>query len=166
MNLKIILSGIFILASPILAAADELKADEIAEIKRDIQQLVNDYAIYRDRHDAKGYSSLFAEDGCLTVRGNKLCGREALFERLANADASSVSMHIMTTSQVTVIDHHNAQGVHYAAVYTGTRTENKEGAIPVSGFSVLGQYHDRYVKTADGWKIKERVMQPVFTTAE
>ncbi len=166
MKLPIIVSGILILALSPLAAADELKADEVAQIKRDIQQLVNDYAMYRDRLDAKGYSSLFAEDGCLTVRGNKLCGREALYERLANADPSGVSMHVMTTSQITVIDPNNAEGVHYAAVYTGTRTENQEGAIPVSGFSVLGQYHDRYVKTADGWKIKERVMQPVFTTAE
>lgn len=141
-------------------------ATESVEIRSEILQLVNDYAIYRDRSDAKNYSSLFAVDGCLTVRGNELCGREALYQRLANADGSRVSMHVMSSSQITIIDRDNATGVHYAAVYGGARTENQEGPIPVSGFAVLGQYHDHYVRTADGWKISKRIMRPIFVTAD
>jgi hypothetical protein len=56
--------------------------------------------------------------------------------------------------------------VHYAAVYSADATDVPGQPIPVKGFAVLGQYHDKYVRTEEGWKFAERVMKPVFTTAE
>lgn len=139
---------------------------EAAKIRLEIQQLVDDYAIYRDNLDAKNYANLFTEDGVLIVRGNEYQGREILYQRMLDADTSRVSMHVMSSSQITIIDRNNATGVHYAAVYTGSPTDNPGQPIPVRGFAILGQYRDNYARTAEGWKISERKMQPVFATAD
>jgi hypothetical protein len=138
-----LISALFCVAS----IADEIDSEEAAKIKLEITQLVNDYAIYRDRLDARNYANLFAEDGRLTVRGRLTQGREAIYERISGYDSSHVSMHIMTSSQINIID-------------------DSDRPIPVKGFTVLGQYHDKYVRTEEGWKFAERVMKPVFRTAE
>jgi hypothetical protein len=39
-------------------------------------------------------------------------------------------------------------------------------AVPVKGFVALAKYHDKYLRTKDGWKILERRMVPVFTSIE
>jgi uncharacterized protein (TIGR02246 family) len=157
-----LISALFCVAS----IADEIDSEEAAKIKLEITQLVNDYAIYRDRLDARNYANLFAEDGRLTVRGRLTQGREAIYERISGYDSSHVSMHIMTSSQINIIDRDHATGVHYAAVYSAAATDDSDRPIPVKGFTVLGQYHDKYVRTEEGWKFAERVMKPVFRTAE
>jgi len=53
-------------------------------------------------------------------------------------------------------------------VYGGTPDETQSGeqVIPIDGFRLMGKYHDKYVRTDEGWKFAERRLQRVFTAAE
>lgn len=136
--------------------------------KIEIQQLVDDYAIYRDRFDPEGYASVFAEDGEFLFRGQTYKGREALADRVRAENPNVRTMHVMTSGQIVLLDENNAEGIHYASIYSEPVDPTlPEGAlIPVSNFAVMGIYTDTYVRTDEGWKIATRYITPVFTAAE
>jgi hypothetical protein len=91
-----------------------------------------------------------------------------LQKRVEDSDPNVARMHIMSTSQITVIDDHKATGIQYVTVYAKTlEAPVEEGyRIPLDGFAVMGKYFDKYVLTDDGWKFAERKMQPVFRSAD
>lgn len=161
----------FILLSvlSVLSLSNTLSAKELSEsewlIKAEIQQLVNDYAIYRDRLDPEGYANVFAEDGEFLYRGAVFKGRDALKKRVKEADSARTTMHIMTSGQIRILDDTHAEGDHYATIYSKVSDDSlEEGApIPVSNFAVMGIYSDEYILTTDGWKIAKRSLKSVFT---
>lgn len=159
--------SLFILSLTASNAA-EISFDQTKAIKAEIKQLVDDYGYYRDSYNAEGYANVFSEDGKFTFRGKVYQGREVLAQRIRDYDPSGVSMHMMSSSHVEIIDANNASGIHYAAIYSKTPEEplEKGAMISVNGPAVIGKYADKYVLTDDGWKISERMFTPIFNTAE
>lgn len=159
----IFISAISLLALSNAQAASLSNAETMA-IKIEIKMLADSYGVYRDNLDAVGYAGLFAQDGKLVVHGNAVEGRAAIQARVEGAKKGSTSMHLMSTSHITVIDADTATGVHYAAVYGGETVES--GAISVSGPGSVGKYTDKYTRTADGWRFAERSFSAIFTTTK
>lgn len=128
------------------------------DVYQDCMNLVNDYALYRDRFDADSFSSLFTEDASLTVVSQTWDGRAAIRERIQNLDSSSFIRHLMSTIRITPVDANHATGISYATIYSAP-----DGTNTVEGFALMGEYHDEFVRTPEGWKIQTRVLQSVFS---
>jgi uncharacterized protein (TIGR02246 family) len=115
--------------------------------------LVTDYAYHRDQFNAKEFASLFTEDASLTVVNQTWVGREDIEQRIEGLKTGSTIRHEMSTIRIVPIDENNATGVSYATIYSAPL-----GETSVSGFALMGEYHDEFVRTADGWKISKRVL--------
>lgn len=128
------------------------------DVYRDCINLVTDYAIHRDRFDAEAFSSLFTEDAVLTVGGQTWTGRSAIRQRIEGLQNGSSIRHLMSTIRITPVDENNATGISYATIYSAPA-----GSNTVEGFTLIGEYHDEFVRTADGWRIHKRELHTAYT---
>lgn len=129
------------------------------------QNLVLDYAYYRDQLDPESFGNLFAEDAELIVRGNRFQGRAAIKQRLIDEANTPITKHMMSTIRIFEESASSASGVSYVTVYAGTADNQAPLPQPVSGFAAVGAYHDKFVLTEDGWKIARREFIPTFRHA-
>lgn len=128
------------------------------EIEDACTELVLDYALYRDRFDADPYANIFAEDAVLTVLGQVYTGRAAIRQRLLDGRDGQITRHMMSTIRIFVQDDQTASGVSYVTVYGAN-----PGEFPLdAAVTAVGEYHDKFVRTAQGWKIARRTFVPVF----
>ncbi|GJM14472.1 MAG: hypothetical protein DHS20C12_28750 [Pseudohongiella sp.] len=135
-----------------------IPASQAADIYRECSNLVIDYAYFRDRYDAQGFSNIFTEDAKLNVLGQTWEGREGIRQRIEGLDKSGTIRHLMTTIRIEQIDETHAKGVSYATIYT-----SDAGSNSTEGFALIGEYHDDFVLTDEGWKISYRELKPVFS---
>ena len=165
--MKYILNFVAVTLSLVLvtAQAADLSAEEEWRIKAEIKQLVDRYAMSRDNLDAEGYAGVFAEDGTLFLFGESYTGHDDIASLSESWDVDSVGMHMMSTSQITIVDESNATGIHYSTVYGAVPPESHEegGLIEISGPVIQGKYSDVYRLTDEGWRIAERRFQPVYS---
>jgi len=115
--------------------------------------LVTDYAYHRDQFNAKEFANLFTEDASLTVVSQTWVGRAEIEQRIEGLKTGSTIRHEMSTIRIVPIDADHATGVSYATIYSAPA-----GVNSVSGFALMGEYHDEFVRTADGWKFSKRVL--------
>ncbi len=132
----------------------------LADTRKACTDLVLDYAYYRDRPDAAGVANLFTEDARMTVLGQTFEGRQAIHDRIVAGADGPIFRHMMSTIRIFPQDEATATGVSYVTVYNAPRGE---GPQPVERFAGVGEYHDKFVRTADGWRIAEREFVLVFT---
>lgn len=128
------------------------------DVYRDCINLVTDYAYHRDRFDAAEFSNLFTEDASLSVGNQTWEGRSNIRARIEGLDKSGSIRHLMSTIRIEPIDELHARGVSYATIYTAAAGSNS-----TEGFAIIGEYHDRFVLTDDGWKISNRELKSVFS---
>ncbi|NKB98174.1 MAG: hypothetical protein GKR90_06720 [Pseudomonadales bacterium] len=156
-NLNFLWLSICIVAGATQAAhaADESQAAIDACTK-----LVTDYAFYRDRPDADAVAILFTADATMDLFGQKFAGREAIRDRIAAGVGGPVYRHFISTINIEVsANGRSAIGVTYVVVYRGDESELPQTLTePVA----IGEYHDQFQRTRDGWKIAARVFVPVF----
>ena len=138
------------------------RLDEAA-IKAACEELVLNYAYYRDRPDADGVAAQFTEDARLEVLGQTFIGRDKIHARIEAGKGGPVFRHMMSTIRIFPVDQNQATGVSYVTVYSAPPGDMPQ---PINNFAAVGEYHDRFVRTAEGWKIAERKFVFVFAPAE
>lgn len=131
-------------------------ADE--EMYRACTNLVYGYAYHRDHFNAEEFADLFTEDASLTVGGQTWVGRADIRQRIEGLKTGSTIRHEMSTIRIVPIDADHATGVSYITIYSAPA-----GETSVSGFSMMGEYHDEFVRTADGWKISKRILMQKYS---
>ena len=127
------------------------------------EQLEHDYAIYRDRGDAKAFANIFTKDGEWGRPNAIIKGRDAIEEYINNSNSRSlqeVHMQLTTTIQIKPIDKLTATGVSYAIVLEAPI----EDGLPVTllGFQVASESRSIYKLTDEGWKIDKREYTTLF----
>ncbi|MEM7277174.1 MAG: nuclear transport factor 2 family protein [Pseudomonadota bacterium] len=128
------------------------------------KDLVTDYAIARDHGDAEGYAATFAQDGELILPSGSFKGRDQLRQRLTENRGKSVSRHMMSTTQIKVVDTENAVGISYAVIYIEPAPDKgSTGAVATQGPAAIGEYRDSFRLTDQGWKFSRREFVPVFS---
>ncbi len=129
------------------------------EVEDACEELVLNYAWYRDRMDADGFGSIFSRDARLEVLGEVFEGRDAIRQRLIDGKDGPMTRHLMSTIRIFPEDSDTARGVSYVTVYIAPR-----GDLPraLEDDPAIGEYHDRFERTAEGWKIADRRFVPVF----
>lgn len=115
--------------------------------------LVTDYAYHRDQFNAEEFADLFTEDASLTVVNQTWVGRTEIEQRIEGLKTGSTIRHEMSTIRIVPVDDDHATGVSYATIYSAP-----EGETTVAGFVLMGEYHDEFVRTSEGWKINKRVL--------
>ncbi len=131
------------------AAAGTLTAQDHAEI----EQLYYRYNHGGDFRDSELWLSAFTDDAVFTVVGQRtLRGRAELEAMRAERDAGHGDRgrrHWNNGWRIVPTPDGAAARVYWIVVDVGTGT-------PITDRS--GYYDDRYVRTADGWRIAERII--------
>jgi SnoaL-like domain len=113
-----------------------------------------------DARDYVAFARLFAVDGQFvraTDRCAPLTGREAIAAALERRPASRFTRHLCTNIEVDVQDADHAQSVCYLLLYSATLTDpNSHKVLRADARQAVGEYHDRFVRTAEGWRIARR----------
>lgn len=128
-----------------------------ADDRQDLLDLVARYAQAVDGRDVDALIECFNPDGRLTFvsTGAVLVGHEAIRQFFNEAftglmaSATSASTHLMTNTLVKFRGEDEASLETTAVSYFATETRTEVG---VRGLT----YSDRCVRTADGWRLRER----------
>ncbi|HEX4183435.1 MAG TPA: nuclear transport factor 2 family protein [Caulobacteraceae bacterium] len=145
-------------------AEPTLSAEARAEIMAACERLSHDYAHLADAGRMEEWSHLFAEDGELMLPGAVVNGRPAILKAVSGPRGDIVSIHSMTNIRIDVESPTKASGLVYITAF---QVPKKDGVGPMVAIapSVVGQYADEYVKTADGWRFARRAFTPLVTAA-
>jgi hypothetical protein len=134
----------------------EEAADRLA-----IRELVEGYAHYADRRDAKGQMSLFTTDAHFVVYMNandprpsqELHSREALAPVFADLNKYGATMHFVGQSTILNLTVDRATGEAYCLAHHLT-IEDEKRQLMIAAL----RYYDTFVKVDGAWLFAERLL--------
>lgn len=116
-------------------------------------RLCVDFANHLDARRYGAVLDLFTEDGTLDRMGTVFAGRAALEGFLAARSTSVTTRHLCTNIRVHFDGADEATGFCYVLFFQGSAGEGVAKAV---GAPSVVEYHDRFRRTAAGWRIQER----------
>jgi ketosteroid isomerase-like protein len=125
----------------------------------DILDLIMRYAVAVDTRDFDGVAACFTEDATAEYSGHVLDpGVKPIIDHISGIASFPASQHVFGSSTVD-INGDSAHTVSYAVAYL---------VGPVDGgHEVISRglvYTDDLIRTSDGWRIKNRVHKPIWST--
>lgn len=142
-----------------------MDAKERREIERECMDLVIALTHASD-HDRKEESvDLFTPDGTWIRGGKPFTGRAELLASFRGSP-TQVVRHFTSNIRIEVKDESHAEGITYYIAFiqdpgTATPTLPLEFAPPFS----MGEWHDKFIKTASGWRIAHREVKRLLQRA-
>lgn len=129
-------------------------------IEHDCRRLSLEFARLSDSGRYEDLAALFTPDGVFRrplAPDHALRGREAILADLQRKPADAMSHHVCTNVLVDVLGGNDAIGLTYFTVYWQGGGVVHDRQFVFTGTVYLGTYSDRYLFTAEGWRIGERV---------
>lgn len=123
-----------------------MTADERRAAEADCARLIALYANLNDAARWDEVAALYAEDGVMvrpTAPDAPVTGRAAILAAF-QARPPRVTRHVCSNVVIVVESADSARGESAMLLFTG-------GPAPL-----VGSFHDRFVRTADGWRFAER----------
>lgn len=121
-----------------------------------IRRLVSLYGLAMDNRDPALVAQVFAEDGEFQWEHGSVqaSGREAIVEMFRGRFAR-ISFHVTHDHMIEIDDNnpHAARGI----VFAHAEAQRDDGH-----YVAATRYQDKYVRTAEGWQIAERVLQHLY----
>ena len=108
------------------------------------------------RHDE--LAELMAVDAIYVRLGEELKADE--FVGWVKTTPPNKTRHFVTSTAFSVIEETHAKGVTYYTLYLYGGDEDTP--YPLEGPFVVGEYHEEFVATDHGWKIKRREARIIF----
>ncbi|AIP34790.1 hypothetical protein DR64_8107 [Paraburkholderia xenovorans LB400] len=130
--------------------------------RADIERVLYEYAFHLDAADPEQMLPLFTADLHVAYGPNHgAVGAEAYLETLSNDKSGIASFFAATSHHVSnvVIDFTGADTATVRSVLYAYHKYNRERPDGI----VMGQYHDEFVRTPEGWKIKRRELKHAGT---
>ena len=130
--------------------------------ERACEALVTAYTHHVDGFaDRARVPDLFTEDGVWESDEARLEGRAQMTEFFGRAEAHRTTRHVSSNVAVRVTGPDTAEGLSYFELY---RYVGEKPRVPDLDNQpvILGHYTDRFVRTADGWRISARTDQPAL----
>jgi hypothetical protein len=126
-------------------------------IERECERLVTAYCHYVDHGEAEKIADLFSDDGIWRGPGVEMNGIEEVRKGFAarQANAGRMSRHVCNNLLINVVDEDNATGTVYLTLYRHDGDVQRRTS-PLEGPELVGEYRDRFVRTAAGWRFAER----------
>ena len=136
-------------------------------IERECERLVTLYCHHVDHGEAAKVADLFSNDGVWAGPGVRMEGQEQVRKGFAarESNMARMSRHVCNNLLLEVIDDAHAEGTVYLTLY---RHDGEEGrkVSPLEGPTLVGEYRDRFVRTAEGWRFEERRILVSFMREE
>lgn len=133
------------------------------QIERECERLVTAYCHLVDHGQAARIADLFSENGVWASAEVTMNGRDEVRQGMAHRQANEnrMSRHVCNNLLVEVHDEDHASGVVYLTLY---RHDGEPGRklSPLDGPLLVGEYRDRFERTAEGWKIARREIDVSF----
>jgi hypothetical protein len=135
---------------------------ETTGIERDLQAVVDvtiRYCWALDEREWHALKSVFTPDAtALLASRDELEGVDAIIDRVTLAlDHLDASQHRVSNHQVAITGDTATSRCYMQAQHV----REVEGS---NNFIVAGSYHDRLVRTDDGWRIEHRELKSVWTS--
>ncbi|MGE4605509.1 MAG: nuclear transport factor 2 family protein [Myxococcota bacterium] len=134
-----------------------MDAIERMAIERECERLVTRYCHIIDHGEASRVAELFSKDGAWRAPGVVMQGNEEIRVGFTarEANRARMSRHVCNNLLIDVVDENNATGVVYLTLYRHDGDEERR-VSPLDGAEMVGEYRDRFERTADGWRMAER----------
>jgi 3-phenylpropionate/cinnamic acid dioxygenase small subunit len=122
-----------------------------AEDRIAIQLLVTEYAWLLDHQRWQDVADLCTEDAVLHIRGREIVGRQGLGEwaEYRARKKNRRTQHQMTLLRLTAVSKDEVHGSAALVLHTA-----KAGGGTY--IDLVGEYHDEYVRSEDGWRFSRR----------
>jgi len=145
-----------------VGAVTTAEHDPLARLlaERACERLVVDYTHLVDFGEAARIADLFTDDGVWEGPGLVMSGRAEILAGFGRRQEVTrrVSRHVCTNVAIDVISGDEAVGRAYLVNFRHDRRAGDDPAAPApAGLpKYVGEYHDRFVRTADGWRFAIR----------
>jgi ketosteroid isomerase-like protein len=132
-------------------------------IERACDRLVQEYCHWTDHGEAARVADLFTEDAVWTSADNTMSGRDAIRRgfTIRQNNRKRMSRHVCTGLLLDIIDQSTAHGVVYLTLYRHDGDPERRTS-PTQAPSMIGEYRDEFVRTADGWRFRRREIRISF----
>lgn len=144
-----------------------MQVDDRAEVERLCRELVLAIAFYGDRRDADEGTRLFTVGATWLRAGILYTGLDQIRESFFVAPETQVARHLIGTPFVTVKDSQHASSVTYYSAYVAD-PGTLEPLFPLAfnGPFTVGEWHDEFVLSTDGWRFTSRVSHRIFQNGD
>jgi hypothetical protein len=129
-------------------------------IERACERLVVRFAHYIDRGRYEEFAQLFTQDGEFTRRGMSSRGQDEILASVKQRPANTVTRHVCGAPCFEKVMDDEATAVTYLVMYQADR--NESGPTKFSGPAVIAEYYDVFRNTSEGWRLAQRIAQPVM----
>ena len=130
----------------------------------ELSRLVIEHTVRNDSGRPDTVYELYTEDGELELQGTTLRGRQAIKEwgeKLAKNPPWRLIRHVCGNMRFAADGPDAAEGVTILTVYM-VAGSGPATTVPLQ----VGEDHDRYVRTKDGWRITSRRWVELFSRGE
>lgn len=131
---------------------------EFAGIEAACRRLSTAFAVYVDHGRAEDVVALFTPDGVFERAGLRLDGAAEIAAFLARRPATRITRHFCSNILIEPVDSTRARGIVYFTLFEGEGETPATMQLPLT----VGEYHDDYVRTANGWRIRHRRSVGIF----
>jgi ketosteroid isomerase-like protein len=148
---------------------DPVEMVEALAAERACERLMVDYAWAVDSGRAADIAELFTEDGVWEAGGGvAMVGRDAIREGFARRQdvVRRTSRHVITNQAVDLVSADEATGRCYLVNF---RHDGPDGVAvvpaPADHPKYVGEYHLRYARTPQGWRLRSLRVELAFVRA-
>ena len=151
---QLVLTAALVSATWIYAQPRQSSATLSAQDYVEIQQLYGYYTRDVDPGSEQNAAWLYSPDGTFEFRGQKQTGQKALQEFYEGVrKRQAFGIRHLNSNFLLLPTKDGARGTAYMV-----QIERREPSKPIAA-TLFGVYHDTFVKTADGWRFKSRVLK-------
>jgi len=122
------------------------------------RDLVARTAYFTDQQNHEAFAGLFTEDAQLARPGGAwLNGRAEILASYRAKPADRITRHLVSNTVFSDTQAGSAQAVSYVLLWSTTADAAPEAfGRKANARQVLGEFHDSFVKTEQGWRIAKR----------
>ena len=140
-----------------------MDANQRKAAEQDIRDLVIAITQYGDHREAEKAVALFAEDGNWLRGGKPHKGHAEILSSYQRGSTTQVTRHINGGTMVTIKDDTHAESVtYYIALHHDPKTTDAKFPLPFDPPFSMGEWHDKFVRTASGWRFSSRETKRLF----
>jgi hypothetical protein len=133
-----------------------LSSDRVRDDEVELRKLAYRYARMIDRREWGDLAKVFTADARLAGPGYAMSGHDELRAGLATIDQFSATLHGVL-NQIAEIEGDRATG----EIYCVANHLHEKGGVPYK-LDMGIRYEDRYQRTAEGWRIAERILNLIW----
>jgi hypothetical protein len=144
----------------------QMNNEQRAAIEAECCALIIAITQHGDHGEHAQAAALFAKDGSWLRGGRRYTGPDEILKSYKRGSSTQVTRHINGGTRVTVRDEDRADSVtYYLAISDDPGTPDASLPMALKPFS-MGEWHDSFVRTPEGWRFASRATMRLFERAE